>query len=123
MRARQRFCGSPWVLSRARGGGALFSVSFDADFVQFADGGRFPRDTMLTTSVDQPYRLDVLCFLAQFASRYPGVVNAAAYLKARARSRVCVCALPPGARSRWSLLPVRACAGGSQCWCGNSGDY
>jgi hypothetical protein len=43
-----------------------------ADAVQFADGTCFPRDMLLTTSVDQPYRLDVLCFLAQFASRYPG---------------------------------------------------
>ena len=60
------------------------SVTFGADAIQFADGTRFLRDTLLTTSVDQPYRLDVLCFLAQFASRYPGVVNAAAYLKARA---------------------------------------
>jgi len=81
------------VLSRARGVGASFSISFDADSVQFADGARFPRDTMLTTSVDQPHRLDVLCFLAQFALRNPGVVNAVAYVKARARSRVCACAL------------------------------
>lgn len=65
------------------------SVAFAADAVQFTDGTRFPRDMLLTTSVDQPYRLDVLCFLAQFASRYPGVVNAAAYLKASAfRQRV-----------------------------------
>ena len=85
----------------------LCSVTFAADAVQFADGTRFPRDMLLTTSVDQPYRLDVLCFLAQFASRYPGVVNAAAYLKARAfRQRVAAgranasFSCPPSARAQ-----------------------
>jgi hypothetical protein len=59
------------------------------DRVTFAGGASFPRDTLLSTSVEQAYRLDVLCFLAQFAARHPGVVNAAAYLKARRAAHAC----------------------------------
>ena len=92
------------------------SVAFEADSVQFADGTRFPRDTLLTTSVDQPYRLDVLCFLAQFSSRYPGVVNAAAYLKAR----VFASASPRAhALTRPFHVPI-ARAGSSKRRCGDS---
>ena len=116
MRQRFRRRGAHTCLTRL-----LRSISFDADSVQFVDGARFPRDALLTTSVDQPYRLDVLCFLAQFASRYPGVVNAAAYLKARALSR-CVVSSRISQRRQVltrALLPVRMCAGGSQRWRGD----
>lgn len=56
------------------------------DRVTFAGGASFARDTLLRAGVEQPYRLDVLCFLAQFAARHSGVVNAAAYLKARSQN-------------------------------------
>ena len=71
-------CGADGV-ARAR------SVALSADRVTFADGASFKRDLVVATNVQHPYALDVLCFLAQFAARTGGVINAAAYLKARAR--------------------------------------
>ena len=59
------------------------SVVVADDRVTFASGASFPRDTLLTTNVEQQYRLDVLCFFAIFVAKHPGVINAAAYLKAR----------------------------------------